>query len=126
FWALQLCGMVKLMKNQMVFCWLLWLFLTACQTSPLSLTASERANNSSLPPNRATEPQQPPRANRPPVITSLSAEPSGQVSRGGVITFAVKASDPDGDSLRLTWGATKGLLSATKGEKVQWRPVRFD
>lgn len=51
-------------------------------------------------------------SNRPPTITSLTANPPS-VPVNGQSTISVKASDPDGDSLTYAWSATCGTLSGT-------------
>lgn len=60
--------------------------------------------------------------NRQPILQALSANPSSQSVGGQPITFTVLTHDPDGDQLQLTWTATGGILSATAGQTVSWRP----
>ncbi len=65
--------------------------------------------------------------NNKPVIHSISANPTNTaVSPDDKITFTVVATDADNDTLRYTWSATKGTLSATGGEVTSWSPLRGD
>jgi len=57
-------------------------------------------------------------SNRPPAITSLSADPVN-VMPGGSATINCVANDPDGDIVRYTWNASDGSISGT-GSKVSW------
>ncbi len=61
----------------------------------------------------------PPAGNKPPVITSLSAEPP-KVEVGGATTLTCTASDPDGDTLSFTWSASDGTISVG-GEVTTWK-----
>jgi len=63
--------------------------------------------------------------NREPVFEALEASPVA-ISKTEKLVLSVRVSDPDRDSVRITWGASHGLLSATKGHSVEWRPLRFD
>jgi len=55
-----------------------------------------------------------PSTNQPPVINSLTANPS-IVSPGGTSTISVSASDPENDPLTYTWFASCGTLSSVTG-----------
>lgn len=56
--------------------------------------------------------------NHPPVISSLTADPSSVVV-AETSTLTCVASDPDGDNLTYTWDATAGLITGT-GASVIW------
>jgi hypothetical protein len=58
------------------------------------------------------------RANTPPIISSLVADPSWALPSGS-LQVACTASDPDGDVLTYEWTATGGDISRT-GEVVDW------
>jgi len=58
-------------------------------------------------------------ANQPPLISSLTGDPSG-VLYGGTATITCIASDPDGDVVRYSWSASEGSISGV-GEKVTWK-----
>jgi hypothetical protein len=55
-----------------------------------------------------------PPAEPPPIITSLTANPTS-VQVGGQSTISIQASDADGDPLTYEWSATCGTLSSTTG-----------
>lgn len=57
-------------------------------------------------------------ANQPPVISSLTANPSG-ILYGGSTTLTCIASDPDGDVVRYSWSASEGNITGV-GNKVTW------
>lgn len=57
-------------------------------------------------------------ANQAPVISSLSASPSG-ILYGGSTTLTCIASDPDGDVVRYSWSASEGSITGV-GNKVTW------
>ncbi|MBM3119166.1 MAG: hypothetical protein FJ006_06365 [Chloroflexi bacterium] len=57
-------------------------------------------------------------ANQPPVISSLTANPSG-ILYGGSTTLTCIASDPDGDIVRYSWSASEGNITGV-GNKVTW------
>ena len=57
-------------------------------------------------------------SNHPPVIESLTAEPS-LVSQGKTSTIVCVASDPDRDELSYLWSAAKGNISG-QGSAVTW------
>lgn len=57
-------------------------------------------------------------ANQSPIISSLSANPSG-VLFGGSTTITCIASDPDGDVVRYSWTASGGNITGV-GNKVTW------
>jgi hypothetical protein len=59
-------------------------------------------------------------ANHNPIITSLTADPTGTVRPGAAVVLTVVATDEDSDSLAFTWTATVGILSSTAGETVTW------
>jgi hypothetical protein len=56
--------------------------------------------------------------NHPPVIESLTAEPS-PVIQGKTSTIECVASDPDGDELNYLWSADRGNISG-QGSTVNW------
>jgi len=58
------------------------------------------------------------RVNHPPVIESLTAEPS-PVKQGKTSTIECVASDPDGDELSYQWSAARGNISG-QGSSVSW------
>jgi len=58
------------------------------------------------------------RDNNPPVIDSLTADPS-EVELGKTATIRCVAADPDGDELIYYWSATSGNISG-KGAEVTW------
>ncbi|MBA7672782.1 hypothetical protein ES703_80969 [subsurface metagenome] len=58
-------------------------------------------------------------ANQPPLISSLTGDPSG-VLYGGTATITCIASDPDGDVVSYSWSASEGHISGV-GEKVTWK-----
>jgi hypothetical protein len=58
-------------------------------------------------------------ANRPPVISSLTAVPA-RLQRGETSTITCSASDPDGDTPTCTWLASGGTLTGT-GPAVIWK-----
>jgi hypothetical protein len=57
-------------------------------------------------------------ANQPPVISSLTADPSG-VLYGGRATLTCIATDPDGDVVRYGWEPSEGSITGV-GNKVTW------
>lgn len=57
-------------------------------------------------------------ANQSPVISSLTANPSG-ILYGGSTTLTCIASDPDGDIVRYSWSASEGSITGV-GNKVTW------
>jgi hypothetical protein len=57
-------------------------------------------------------------ANQSPIISSLTASPSGVISGGSTLITCV-ASDPDGDVMRYSWSASGGSLTGV-GNKVTW------
>ena len=59
-------------------------------------------------------------ANQPPVITSVTANPSA-VGLLGSSTITCDARDPDGDSLSYSWTATGGSVPSS-GNPVTWTP----
>ena len=58
-------------------------------------------------------------ANQPPLISSLTGDPSG-VLYGGTATITCIASDPDGDVVSYSWSASEGTISGV-GEKITWK-----
>ncbi|MFC2032494.1 Ig-like domain-containing protein, partial [Chloroflexota bacterium] len=58
------------------------------------------------------------RANRPPVIESLTANPPA-VNQGQTTTLKCIASDPDGDELSYLWVVPRGSISG-QGSTVTW------
>lgn len=61
-----------------------------------------------------------------PIIQALSSYPTSVARQGDVITFTVVTHSPDGSVLDYTWTASKGTLSATKGQMVSWTPQKSD
>ncbi len=57
-------------------------------------------------------------ANQAPIISSLSASPSGVLYGGNTLLTCV-ASDPDGDVVRYSWSASEGSITGV-GNKVTW------
>ncbi|MFO7712206.1 MAG: PKD domain-containing protein [Dehalococcoidia bacterium] len=57
-------------------------------------------------------------ANRPPIITGLSAD-EAWTTPAGDLQIACEAEDPDGDELSYVWTATDGSISGT-GATVTW------
>lgn len=57
-------------------------------------------------------------ANQAPIISSLTADPSG-VLFGGSATVTCIASDPDGDVVTYSWTASEGNITGV-GNKVTW------
>ncbi len=57
-------------------------------------------------------------ANKPPVITGLTAEPPSVV-QGKTCTITCTASDPDGDELTYRWSPAKGTISG-QGPSITW------
>lgn len=58
-------------------------------------------------------------SNKGPRIDSMSANPT--VARTGqTVTLSVNASDPDGDSLAISWSSSGGTFSTTAGPSVDW------
>ena len=58
--------------------------------------------------------------NKPPIISSLTAQPRS-VATGGTSTVSVVASDPDGDLFTCSWSTDGGTLSAITGcGSVTW------
>ena len=57
-------------------------------------------------------------ANQSPIISSLSANPSG-ILYGGTTLLTCVASDPDGDTVTYNWSASAGSISGV-GNKVTW------
>lgn len=57
-------------------------------------------------------------ANQAPIISSLSASPSG-VLYGSSTVLTCIASDPDGDVVRYSWTASEGSITGV-GNKVTW------
>ncbi len=58
------------------------------------------------------------RANHPPVIESLTAEPSA-VRQGKASTIECVVADPEGDELSYLWAAARGNISG-QGSSVVW------
>jgi mono/diheme cytochrome c family protein len=56
-------------------------------------------------------------ANAPPALSSLTASPS-TVAKGGTITLAASASDPDGDELSYRWTAPDGWVLTPDGSNA--------
>lgn len=74
------------------------------------------------PPPGDPEPPEPPEPppNRPPVISSLTANPTS-VQPGGSSTVTVTASDPDRDPLTYSWTANGGRVSPSSSRRsVTW------
>lgn len=77
-------------------------------------------------PTPTPSPASEPGKNNKPVIQYLLPNPSNSAKQGEIITLKVSAFDPDQDTLKYLWSATKGTLSANQGEAVSWRPQRSD
>ena len=58
--------------------------------------------------------------NQAPVISALTRTPAGNVTSNTVVTLAVAATDPEGNTLNYVWGSTTGSLNASTGDTVQW------
>lgn len=106
------------------------LLLSGCQ---LTGTLNQQQNPSSNPsasasasPSAAASAAPAPQNNNAPQIQSANANPRVIASSSDVITFTINAFSPIGSSMEFTWTATKGFMSATKGESVQWYPVGAD
>ncbi|MEN6371001.1 MAG: PA14 domain-containing protein [Armatimonadota bacterium] len=61
-----------------------------------------------------------PNENDPPVITSVTADPSA-VDVNGTSTVTAVATDPDGDDLTYTWVATGGSVQSQNGNSAVWK-----
>lgn len=61
-----------------------------------------------------------------PVVLALAPNPSAVAGPNDAITFTVTATSPDGSPLNYTWAATKGTLTATKGQTTSWYPKNSD
>lgn len=61
-----------------------------------------------------------------PIIQAIAPNPTAVAHKSDVMTFTVTAHAPDGAVLDYTWSATKGYLSATKGQIVTWTPQKAD
>lgn len=61
-----------------------------------------------------------------PIIQAIAPNPTAVARKDDVMTFTVTAYAPDGAVLDYTWSATKGYLSATKGQVVSWTPQKAD
>lgn len=61
-----------------------------------------------------------------PIIQAIAPNPTAVAHKSDVMTFTVTAYAPDGAVLDYTWSATKGYLSATKGQVVSWTPQKAD
>lgn len=105
------------------------LLLASCQFSGSltqagtpSSSPSASASSGSATPSAAPTPSN----DNAPQIQSANANPRVIASSNDVITFNINAFSPIGSTLEYTWTATKGFMSATKGESVQWYPVGSD
>lgn len=100
------------------------MLLSACQVSgTIGPTPSASPSGSA---STAPTPRPTPASNDAPQIQSANANPRVIGSEKDVMTFTINATSPIGDSLEFTWTSTKGFMSATKGESVQWYPVGSD
>lgn len=105
------------------------LLLASCQFSgslsqagtPSSSPSASSSSASTTPSPAAT-----PSNDNAPQIQSANANPRVIASASDVITFNINAFSPIGSTLEYTWTSTKGFMSATKGESVQWYPVGSD
>lgn len=84
-------------------------------------SAAPSANAQATPTPRPT-----PADDNAPQIQSANANPRVIGSSSDVMTFTINAFSPVGSTLEFTWTSTKGFMSATKGESVQWYPVGSD
>ncbi|HEY9842641.1 MAG: hypothetical protein ACAI44_03585 [Candidatus Sericytochromatia bacterium] len=104
------------------------LFLAGCDfkgsiTQPGSQPSpgASASNNAAVPSAKPT-----PADDDAPQIQSANANPRVIGSAQDVMTFTINAFSPVNSTLEFTWTATKGFMSATKGESVQWYPVGSD
>lgn len=67
---------------------------------------------------RTTEVQK----NTPPIIQSLTANPTAKVAATDKISFTVEATDAEKDVLKYFWNSDSGQLSANEGYSVFWQP----
>ncbi len=91
----------------------IWQAPAAYGTYTVTVTASDRKGGSAQASLTITV-----GANQPPVISSLTANPSG-ILYGGSTTLTCIASDPDGDVVRYSWSASEGNITGV-GNKVTW------
>lgn len=91
----------------------IWQAPSAYGTYAVTVTVSDRKGGSAQASLNITV-----GANQPPVISSLSANPSGILYGGSTILTCI-ASDPDGDVVRYSWSASEGNITGV-GNKVTW------
>jgi prepilin-type N-terminal cleavage/methylation domain-containing protein len=58
----------------------------------------------------------------PPAPASLPPGVDASVRPGGYLTFEVRATDPDRDTLRCWWSTSRGTFSATQEVRMEWDP----
>lgn len=80
---------------------------------------------SSVTPNQQNDKQQTSGTSNP-IIQAIAPNPTAVASKDSVMTFTATVHSPDGSALDYTWSATKGYLSATKGQMVSWTPQKAD
>jgi len=104
--------------NQKIIWLLILIIFAGCSNSEIN--QNQISNQTVVVGDTKPKPQ-----NNKPVILGLSANPSS-ITSGSKITFTVTVHDPDGDTVKYVWNATKGYLSATQGQLVQWTPAKTD
>lgn len=90
----------------------------------IAVTISGCTFTSAVSPSGAQQSQQTGAVN--PIIQAIAPNPTAVAHKTDVMTFTVSAYAPDGAVLDYTWSATKGYLSATKGQIVSWTPQKAD
>lgn len=114
----------------------LFMVLFSCSNSPSAVVTPENTNdvNNATDVNLQANPTiinqiQVPETtlkNASPVIQILTANPTKVTQPHQKISLSVEAFDENGDSISYTWSATAGILSATKGELVNWTAQKLD
>lgn len=119
--------------------------LAGCSSLITVIAADKKTGDSGLPPTEkintvpeqkvleppvsaspSPSPTRPNPNNRKPILQQISVNPTQTILKDDIITLKVLSFDADGDPLRLTWQATKGLLSSNQGEAVTWKPQKSD
>lgn len=105
------------------------LLLAGCQVS-LPVSQGSNGTSPSASPSAGASatpaPAPTPADDNAPQIQSANANPRVIASASDVMTFTINAFSPIGSTLEFTWTSTKGFMSATKGESVQWYPLGAD